>query len=168
MFMKKVLKTLMVLSLIVFVAASGMILIRNREMQESADAFSLLFHELNVLSTAMAEGTGEGAETASSSLVIHGNPLVETLPLTEDAELLAYWEMAKALPDLVGWIKIEGTPIDYPVMHSPEEAERYLHRNFDGQYSRSGTPFMMPVSDPSVPNENIILYGHHMKDGSDA
>jgi len=44
--------------------------------------------------------------------------------------------------DLVGWIRIEGTKIDYPVMHTPGDPEYYLHRDFNKEYSDSGTPFL--------------------------
>lgn len=163
--MKRATTTLMLLSLAVCIATAGVLLWRQADVRDSADAFASLAQELNVLSSAKAEETlveDPGGNTAA----IHGNPLVDGLPPTEDPILLAYREKAKEQPDFVGWLQIAGTPIDYPVMRSPEESERYLHRDFDGGYSRAGTPFMMPVSDPSVPNENIIIYAHHMKDGS--
>ena len=43
--------------------------------------------------------------------------------------------------DLVGWIQIKDTKIDYPVMQTPDDPEFYLHRDFKGEYSASGTPF---------------------------
>jgi sortase B len=67
-------------------------------------------------------------------------------------------------PDCVGWIKVEDTRIDYPVMYTPNDPEYYLHRNFEGDYSSSGTPFL---GEGSIPTGNsLIAYGHHMNDGS--
>lgn len=80
------------------------------------------------------------------------------------AEILAYRELAKQYPDFVGWLRIEGTNIDYPVMRSPDEPERYLHKDFYGQRSYPGTPFMLPSSDPEKPSDNLTIYAHHMKD----
>ena len=66
--------------------------------------------------------------------------------------------------DTVGWIYISGTVVDYPVMHTPDDPEYYLHRNFSGEYSMSGTPFM--DSRCSDNSDNIIIYGHNMKSGT--
>ena len=44
--------------------------------------------------------------------------------------------------DLVGWIHVPGTKIDYPVMQTPSDPEFYLHRDFGKEYSDSGTPFL--------------------------
>lgn len=66
--------------------------------------------------------------------------------------------------DTAGWIYISGTLVDYPVMHTPDDPEYYLHRNFSGEYSVSGTPFMdYRCTDNS---DNIIIYGHNMKSGT--
>lgn len=41
-----------------------------------------------------------------------------------------------------GWISIAGTNINYPVMHTPSNPQKYLNKNFYGEYSYSGTPFL--------------------------
>lgn len=67
-------------------------------------------------------------------------------------------------PNCVGWVSVADTRIDYPVMYTPDDPEYYLHRNFEGEYSSSGTPFL---GKGCVPDGNsIIIYGHHMNDGS--
>ena len=59
-----------------------------------------------------------------------------------------------------GWISIAGTNINYPVMHTPNNPQKYLNRNFYGEYSLSGTPFLdSRCTDDST---NLIIYGHHM------
>ena len=44
--------------------------------------------------------------------------------------------------DCVGWLEIDDTGLDYPIMQKPGQAEYYLRRNFEGEYSMAGTPFM--------------------------
>lgn len=62
------------------------------------------------------------------------------------------------------WISIKDTRISYPVMHTPNEPDKYLNRNFYGQYSSSGVPYMDGrCTDDS---DNKIIYGHHMDFGS--
>lgn len=68
--------------------------------------------------------------------------------------------------DIIGWIKIDGTSIDYPVMYTPDDEQFYLHRDFDKNYSFGGCIFAGAGADIEGESDNIILYGHHMIDGS--
>lgn len=68
--------------------------------------------------------------------------------------------------DLVGWLKIPGTDIDYPVMQTPDDPEYYLYRNFDKKSNKAGCLFAHYEGDVFAPSDNITIYGHHMKDGS--
>lgn len=63
--------------------------------------------------------------------------------------------------DVVGWIKIEGTNINYPVM---QNGEYYLRRNIHKEYSSYGTPFLADYSNINT-SDNLIIYGHHIKSG---
>ena len=67
-------------------------------------------------------------------------------------------------PDMVGWLSIDDTNINYPVMYTPDDIEKYLRKGFDGKYSKSGTLFL---GEGWSENANYaIIFGHHMKDGS--
>ena len=68
--------------------------------------------------------------------------------------------------DMVGWIQIEGTNIDYPVMQTLAEPNYYLKHDFEKNYTDYGCPFMQADCDALAPSDNLILYGHNMKDGS--
>ncbi len=66
---------------------------------------------------------------------------------------------------IIGWLKIDDTIIDYPVMQSPDY-EYYLDHNFNQEYDKNGSIFMDPACDVLKPSNNLILYGHHMKSGN--
>lgn len=68
--------------------------------------------------------------------------------------------------DMVGWIQIEDTNIDYPVMQTPTDPTYYLKHNFEKNYTDYGCPFMQAGCDVLRPSDNLIIYGHNMKDGS--
>ncbi len=68
--------------------------------------------------------------------------------------------------DIIGWIKIKGTKIDYPVMQTQSNPEFYLKRGFDKNSTASGTPFMDAASDIFIPTSNFLIYGHNMKNGT--
>lgn len=89
---------------------------------------------------------------------------------TEDNEnkrviLPEYQKLAEENPDFSGWISIEGTRIDYPVMQTPDDPEYYIHRNFQKEYSYAGVPFV-GSGDMKEGNGDIFLYGHNMRNGS--
>lgn len=68
-------------------------------------------------------------------------------------------------PEIVGWLTIEDTPIDYPVLQN-EDSNYYLHRDFDGNEDKYGSLFVKAIADINTPGTNIVIYGHHMRDGS--
>lgn len=63
--------------------------------------------------------------------------------------------------NFVGWISIEGTNIDYPVMQTIGKPNYYLKRNFEKQYSDYGVPYVQENCDLEF-SDNCVLYGHHM------
>lgn len=67
--------------------------------------------------------------------------------------------------DIVGWIKIDDTRVDYPVMWTPNDPEFYLRRNFKKEDSTAGTPFL-DASSTMPGSANWIIYGHNMKNGT--
>lgn len=64
--------------------------------------------------------------------------------------------------DVVGWLYCEGTPINYPVVQSADN-EDYLHRDLNGNYLYSGTPFVDHRCSAVGADRNHIIYGHNMK-----
>lgn len=85
-------------------------------------------------------------------------PLSDMLP--------EYRKMYETNSDLAGWIVIDGTDINYPVVQSKVYQEFYLDHNFDGEEDDAGSIFADARNDLLLPDDNIIIYGHNMKDGS--
>ena len=125
---------------------SGGLLLRNlyRSQQEQA-AYDALAEQVHQMEKQIAEAGG-GA-----------------LP-REDGVLPQYQAVWEKNQDLAGWLSIEGTAIDYPVMHTAQDEEYYLRRAFDRSNSVSGTPFLAAGCFTGC--GNYIIYGHNMKDGS--
>ena len=85
---------------------------------------------------------------------------------TEEMQISAKWkELYSENHDLIGWLTIEGTRIDYPVMQN-EDDEYYLHHNFEREEDKYGCLYVKHIADVAAPGTNIIIYGHHMKDDS--
>lgn len=95
---------------------------------------------------------------------------------TEPTEAIPYSEEKTVLPelaelyqqngDLVGWISIADTNINYPVMQSVYEPNFYLKHRFDKEYSSYGCPYVQEDCDVQKPSDNLVMYGHHMANGS--
>lgn len=88
--------------------------------------------------------------------------------LNEEGILNAYAPYYEQNPDMIGWLSIEGTVIDYPVVRTPGDNEKYLRLGFDGAYATGGTLFLDERCDPGVEKvtANQMIYGHDMHDGT--
>lgn len=74
-------------------------------------------------------------------------------------------DLYRANNEFVGWIKIKGTNIDYPVCQKPGDNEYYLSHNYEQNYAASGCIYMdgQATLDES---DNMLLHGHHMRSGT--
>lgn len=91
----------------------------------------------------------------------------ESLPSnTGDDVLLRYSQLYEQNHDLAGWITIEGTNIDYPVMYVQGDNDMYLHRNFKKEYDAGGVPFIDGNCTLNPRDNNLVIYGHSMNDKS--
>lgn len=84
---------------------------------------------------------------------------VDTPDILEDYS--AVYELNKKL---VGWIKIDGTKVDYPVMQTSNN-DYYLEHNFDQEEDRNGSIFLDKDCMIFPRSQNLIIYGHNMKSG---
>lgn len=91
----------------------------------------------------------------------------EQIPYSEEKTLLPELaELYQQNGDLVGWINIADTNINYPVMQTVNEPNFYLKHGFDKAYSDYGCPYVQEDCDVQEPSDNLVIYGHHMKNGS--
>ena len=63
----------------------------------------------------------------------------------------------------IGWLRVEGTNIDYPVVQYKDN-EYYLSHDFNNNYNSAGWIFMDYHN--KLNDQNIVIYGHHRRDGS--
>ena len=80
------------------------------------------------------------------------------------AILKKYTDLYRENGDVAGWLSIEGTRINYPVMQC-EDDEYYLHHDFYGEESKYGCLYVRGRADLED-GTNFVIYGHNMKDGS--
>ncbi|MBR5328928.1 MAG: class B sortase [Firmicutes bacterium] len=135
-------KILLVLIAVLFLVMVGacvllaMILSRGNDEEQAFES----------LSTLVAAGESAGGEEDAAIFTRDLSPLFEQNS------------------DCVGWIYIADTAIDYPVMHTPYDPEKYLHLNFEEKYSYAGVPFLQGAD--RLDSDNLLIYGHNMKNGT--
>lgn len=108
------------------------------------------------------------AATLDADDAAHATP-APAAPAAHIQEVLpAYRDLYEQNPDLIGWLTIDGTDIDLPVVQTPGDNEYYLRRGFDRFYAMGGTLFLDERCSlsPDAPADNWLIYGHNMRDGS--
>lgn len=100
------------------------------------DSFYVYTHTLDATEIAKYKPTGNASDTESS-------------PITEE---------------MVGWVTLDGTDIDYPIMQG-EDNSVFLNKDPYGRFSLSGSIFMDSRNNPAFNDEYTIIYGHHMAYG---
>lgn len=89
----------------------------------------------------------------------------EDTPVSEGEDVLEkYKELYLQNEDMVGWLSIDGTEINYPVMQTPNNPNFYLKHNFEKEYSDLGTPYIQENC-TIAESDNLLIYGHHIKGG---
>lgn len=106
----------------------------------------------------------ESSVTVTESSVI----IEESSEVEEEEEPQMLPDMAALYaknPDIIGWITIEDTQIDYPLMFTPDDEEKYIDTNFEGEPDKRGEIFMDKDCDIDPESDNLIFYGHNMETG---
>lgn len=159
--MKKVLFSITVVLLLIAFGVSaflvGSYLLEGKQQEESYNNLSEIAAGGQTVDreTTQATETEESAETETAA--------AET---TEGGMLPGYAEIYEMNNDTVGWIKLPGTELDYPVMQTPDRENFYLDKDFYGNKSTRGCIYAREVCDINEPSDNVTLYGHNMADGS--
>ena len=116
----------------------------------------------------VSTGTDETADTTPDDTT----PPVTTPPTVqiknektgEMMEVLAdYASIYEMNSDFVGWISIEGTNINYPVMHNADILNYYLYRDFYEKWNNAGSLYIRESCNVDTPTDNVTIFGHNMR-----
>ena len=162
--MKKTVLVLITFALIIAVAGSGFWLVHYFiDSREQRQTYETLAEEFVLESMPTPESI---TPAENSSPTENSSEPAESVSLTTAPPRHDLAALAAENPDCVGWLTIPDTGIDYPVMHTPDTPEHYLRRDFYGESASGGTPFLDGRNLAEAENQNLILYGHNMMDGS--
>lgn len=74
----------------------------------------------------------------------------------------SFEELQKINPDIIGWIRVNDTNINYPLLQA-EDDDTYMNTDAEGKYSLSGSIFLHCANEPDFSDFNNMIYGHHME-----
>ena len=139
----------MIFFAVLFLVSAGMLLKRYLEDRRTENEFASLAAQVETQPA--AEGTGAAPQQTQTQ-----DPAEKFAALRQRNE------------DFIGWISIEGTNLDFPVMYRPDSKDYYLRHGFDGEYSNYGVPYLDEDCTLTAENrsQNLVIYGHNMKTGT--
>ena len=118
------------------------------------------------IDSAKQNKTYENLVNVIENAEINNNTKDNIEPPKKEDYFTHYNQLYEQNSDIVGWIKIEDTKINYPVMQSVNKPNFYLKHGFDKGYTKYGCPYVQENCNVSMPSDNIVIYGHNMSDGS--
>lgn len=158
----KVTKILLVVCFIFFTGSVFYIVYNKCEMKKEEKQLEKL--QQSIIENPEEVDIVKETQRKASEIVESEEKETETQEEKEPQILPQYKELYQENQDLIGWIKIDDTPIDYPVMQTFNDPTFYIHRNWDKNKSQTGLPLIDARC--TLESENIIIYSHNMKNGT--
>lgn len=90
----------------------------------------------------------------------------EELDLTLPENPIDFEKLHNTNDEIIAWIQIPDTNVDYPILQSLEDDNYYLHRNLQGEYEYAGSIFIQYCNNSNMTDRVTVAYGHNMRDGS--
>ena len=104
-------------------------------------------------------------EVAEESNLLNTIEVDENKITKEETErMIKVKNLQEENPDIVGWLEIENTSINYPVLQGTDN-EYYMTHNYKKEKSKNGSIFLNKDYDWSIPSSNLLIYGHNMQNG---
>lgn len=165
---KKIIGIVLIAILSIAAVASGIMFVRQySDSKTSKEAFTGLADLVVDIDTAAQTKPAEDTGTDEDSETDKPAKLTEEEIRAQQTELAheKYGALFEQNQDFIGWISIDGTNINYPVMQTPDNPDYYLKHSFEKIWSDYGVPYIDEACIMGISN-NVVIYGHHMNDGS--
>jgi len=155
---------------VIFLVSALQVVRIKLDYKEGRNSYSSLEQYVSFENTAPSESQPERGDATQEEYHETTNPAdpIETTQIIRDEILwpnVDFETLSSINPDVIGWIYIEGTEVNYPVVQGPDN-DFYLRHLFDGTYNSSGCLFLDAYSETDFTEMNSVIYGHHMKNGT--
>jgi len=157
--------SLLICLTVVFLGSFGVVMHRNIQFKQSEEAYQ----EAEELTQKVWEEPIQEAATPLAELPEEPEGWREA-PVYDDPNMdemrsIDLAALREVNPDVVGWIRIPGTQLDYPLMQG-EDNQYYLKRTWEKKRNAAGSVFLEQTASPGFDEFNTLIYGHNMKNGT--
>ena len=159
----------------ILIVLSSIYIMNFFSLKQEAKEQSKLLNTINIYGEYQKKGTEEvaqniledeeekaGAETKEKGETITTENTDEQNEETE--RILQVKQLQEQNPDIVGWLEIANTNINYPVLQGTDNTY-YMTHNYKKQNSKNGSIFLDANYNWNIPSNNLLIYGHNLGNG---
>ena len=121
--------------------------------------------ESNLLNTIKIEGNTTINEAKENDEKMYTNEMVVEIPKKENERIVKVKKLKEENSDIVGWLEIKDTNINYPVLQGKDN-QYYMTHNYKKEKSKNGSIFLTKDYDWNIPSSNLLIYGHNLNNGT--
>ena len=153
---KKIIYIFVYILLSILILISAIYIIKFLLSKEEAKKESELLDTVEINNNEIEKETKETEETTEKTNEVENK---------ETERMLKVKGLQKENADIVGWLEIENTSINYPVLQG-EDNEYYMTHNYKKEKSKNGSIFLNKDYDWNIPSSNLLMYGHNLGNGT--
>lgn len=161
---KDFLYTILYIIFITIIIISLLYILRFYKMSNEATKESQLLNEIDLETQEEANNSSNDIETKNNEADGNTSKNIENNNIETTERMLKVKKLQKENDDIVGWLEIEDTNINYPVLQG-DDNEFYLNRNYKKEKSEKGSIFLDAKYNWNIPSNNLLIYGHNIING---
>ena len=161
---KSIVKIIVKFIFIIIIAMSVAYIIRLFLLRREAVEESMLLNQISLTDSEINEIAVQEEEQAKDNTIRQEEEAKQIKEKEKKERMLKVKKLQEINTDIVGWIQIEGTNINYPVLQG-EDNEYYLNHNYKKQKTEKGSIFLDKSYNWDIESNNLIIYGHNLVNG---
>lgn len=161
---KSIVKIIVKFIFIIIIAMSVAYIIRLFLLRREAIEESMLLNQISLTDSEINEIAVQEEEQAKDNTIRQEEEAKQIKEKEKKERMLKVKKLQEINTDIVGWIQIEGTNINYPVLQG-EDNEYYLNHNYKKQKTEKGSIFLDKSYNWDIESNNLIIYGHNLVNG---
>lgn len=156
--------TILYIIFMTIIIISALYIFKFYKMSNEATEESQLLNEIDLETQEKANNSSNDIETKNNEADGNTSKNIENNNIETTERMLKVKKLQKENDDIVGWLEIEDTNINYPVLQG-DDNEFYLNRNYKKEKSEKGSIFLDAKYNWNIPSNNLLIYGHNIIDG---
>lgn len=156
--------TILYIIFMTIIIISALYIFKFYKMSNEATEESQLLNEIDLETQEKANNSSNDIETKNNEADGNTSKNIENNNIETTERMLKVKKLQKENDDIVGWLEIEDTNINYPVLQG-DDNEFYLNHNYKKEKSEKGSIFLDAKYNWNIPSNNLLIYGHNIING---